>query len=386
MNKIFNSLQLLQKYIEQENYRGWDPYDALSSPLFKLPFFKSNKLIRFGAQQLVKRFPFNLRPILLIPKGFNPVTLGLMLQGYTVIYESEKKISRKDETLKRIDYLLGQLERVQSKGFSGTCWGYDFDWEARHTKILAFKPTVVATGFITNALYICHSITGNEKAKEMLKSSTQFVLKDLNRIYDSGNNKLFCFSYSPFDTQVVFNASMKGARILTQVYSITREKGLLEEAKNAIEFVVNKQNENGSWYYSMAKSGKFIDNYHTGYILDCLDEYRIHSKDSSYDENIRTGFEYYLTNFMEKGIPKFYNNKTYPIDCTSAAQSILTLTRFGRRDRALEVADFMINNMQNKDGYFYFRNYGSKINKTSFMRWSNAWMFAALSRLLVDKI
>ena len=77
LQNIKQATQLLQQYIEQENYRGYDPYDALKSPLFKLPFFKSNKFIRFAAQQLVKRSPINLRPLLFVPKGYNPVNACL---------------------------------------------------------------------------------------------------------------------------------------------------------------------------------------------------------------------------------------------------------------------------------------------------------------------
>lgn len=72
----------LRKYIESHHYKGYDPYDALKSPLFRLPLLNKNKLIRFGAQQLVKRSPFNLRSLLFVPKGLNPVTLGLCIQAY----------------------------------------------------------------------------------------------------------------------------------------------------------------------------------------------------------------------------------------------------------------------------------------------------------------
>jgi len=392
MPLITESLDKLQRYIEKENYMGWDPYDALSSPLFKLPFFRSNKFIRFASQQAVKRSSVNLRPLLRIPKGYNPVTLGLMLQGYCYLFNNEK-LSQRDgkptiknlELESKIDFLVDELERLQSKGYSGTCWGYDFDWEARNANIPAFTPTVVATGFITNALYIFYSITGNQKAKELLISSANFILKDLNRIQSSNHsdNLSFCFSYSPFDKQIVYNASMKGARILSQIYSITKEAALIETAKNAVEFVINDQNANGSWFYSKKDAGKWVDNYHTGYVLDCLDEYRKHSNDKSYDENIKGGYWFYINNFFEEdGAPKFYNNKKYPIDCTAAAQSILTLTRFGDKKTALKVADYMIKNMQNKEGFFYFRDYGNKKDKTSFMRWSNAWMFAATSYII----
>jgi len=389
-SSITVSLDKLQRYIENENYKGWDPYDALSSPLFKLPFFRSNKLIRFGAQQLVKRSKISLRPLLRVPKGYNPVTLGLVLQGYCYqILKKEIPEQVRNDTLKKIEFLVNELERLQSKGYAGSCWGYDFDWEARHANIPAYKPTVVATGFINNALFLCYRVTGNEKAKKMLISAADFILNDLNRSFQSlppaANSQTisaFCFSYSPFDKQMVFNASMKGVRLLAQVYSITKDKALIETARNAVEFVMQHQNEDGSWYYSLAESGKFIDNYHTGYILDCLDEYRLHTGDNSYNSRIQKGFEFYKNNFFEAdGCPKFYHNKKYPTDCTAAAQSILTLVRFGQEKTARQIAEYMIKHMMDDRGYFYFRDYGTKIEKTSFMRWSNAWMFAGLSFL-----
>lgn len=385
---ITESLDKLQRYIEKENYKGWDPYDALSSPLFRLPFFRSNKFIRFASQQAVKRSPLNLRPLLRIPKGYNPVTLGLMLQGYCYqLLQKEIPDHVRNDRQKKIEFLVNELERLQSKGFSGACWGYDFDWEARNANIPAFTPTVVATGFITNALFICYSITGNQKAKSLLVSSGNFVLNDLNRTYltepttaNQPPTAPFSFSYSPADKQIVYNASMKGVRLLSQVYSITKEEELIETAKKAVEFVIQEQNTDGSWFYSKKDAGKWVDNYHTGYVLDCLDEYRKHSKDNTYDENIKRGYEFYKNNFFEyDGAPKFYNNKKYPIDCTAAAQSILTLTRFGNTDIALRVAEYMIKNMQNKAGFFYFRDYGYKKDKTPFMRWSNAWMFTAMN-------
>ena len=208
----------LQQYIEAENYSGYDPYDALKSPLFKSPFLKSNKWIRFATQQLVKRSPINLRPLLFVPKGINPVTLGLCIQAYCNLIKVYP--DKKNELEIKINSLINQLAQLIPKGYHGACWGYDFDWEARYEKISAYQPTIVATGIISNALFIVWQTTGNKKALGLCVSSAQFILHDINRIEDSDGN--FCFSYSPFDKEMVFNASMKGVRILAQVYSQTK--------------------------------------------------------------------------------------------------------------------------------------------------------------------
>jgi hypothetical protein len=41
----------------------------------------------------------------------------------------------------------------------------------------------------------------------------------------------------------------------------------------------------------------------------------------------------------------------------------------------------MICEMQDPKGFFYFRKFERHLEKTSFMRWSNAWMLAGLSAL-----
>jgi hypothetical protein len=376
---IESALKKLISYIEKENYKGYDPYDALKSPLFKLPFFRSNKLLRFGAQQLVKRFPVNLRPLLLVPKGSNPVTFGLCIQAYSnliKIYPDQKS----NYELK-INFLMDELISMIPAGFHGACWGYDFDWAARYTNIPAYQPTVVATGIITNALFVYYKDTGNKKALELCISASEFVLKDLNRTTDGDGD--FCFSYSPFDKQVVFNANMKGVRLLSQVYSITKDEKLKSEARKAISFVIKNQRNDGAWFYSTSAAGKWIDNYHTGYVLDCINEYITCCDDGSYQLSLEKGYTFYLQNFFhQNSIPKFYDKQLYPVDCTATAQSILTLTRFKNYKLAESVAQWMIQNMQHRNGYFYFRKYKNHTERISFMRWSNAWMMLALSELL----
>ncbi len=372
------SLSRLRSYIEENNYRGYDPYDALQSPFFKLPILKSNKLIRFGTQQLVKRLPFNIRPLLLVPKGYNPVTLGLCVQAYAYLFQAEKE--NQEAYRKKILHLTDELIKLQSEGYSGACWGYDFDWEARYAKMPAFMPTVVATGIISNALFVAYEITGEEKLASLVTSSAQFVVNDLNRSELNGN---VCFSYSPDDEQQVFNASMKGVRILAQAYSINKDKSLLELTESAVKFVIDQQDENGKWGYSLASTGGWSDNYHTGYVLDCLHEFQRLSGVETYSDNLKRGYDFYLKHFItEEGAPKFYYNNPYPFDCTAASQTILTTVRFGDTELASKVADWMTRNMQKKNGSFAFRKYRRYTEKTSFMRWSDAWMFAAYSYLL----
>ncbi|MBL0340953.1 MAG: hypothetical protein IPP71_08500 [Bacteroidetes bacterium] len=189
--------------------------------------------------------------------------------------------------------------------------------------IAAFQPTIVATGIITNALFLYHQFSGNTKSLDLCKSACEFILHDINQTIDPDGS--VCFSYSPFDKIRVFNASMKGVRALSQVYSVTQKSELAETALKGVRFVMKQQKPNGSWNYAEGKNGAWVDNYHTGYVLDCLNDYMKNTGDYSWQSNQQKGFDYYSNTFFQEGeIPKFFNNATYPIDCTAGGQSLLT--------------------------------------------------------------
>jgi len=380
VKSILESAQALTSFIEKENYKGFDPYDGLTSPIFNFPILRSNKKVRFLAQQLIKRSPIDLRNILRIKKRLNPVTLGLCIQGYAYRYEYLKD----EKDLEKINNLIEMLLPLIPKGFKGACWGYDFPWEARYASIPAYQPTIVATGIITHALFETYRITKISKAKELVLSSVSFVIGDLNRSIEE--DQTFCFSYSPFDKEKVINASMKAVRLLAEAYALDNNFNHKSTAELAAKWVINQQQIDGSWIYSKSKTGTWIDNYHTAYVLDCLDSYQNGFNDFHYQKNIALGYQFYRNNFFEEnGKPKFYSTEAFPTDCTAAGQSLLTLTHFNDVDQAEKVAIYMHENMQDENGGFYFRKFKNNLEKYSFMRWSNSWMFVGLWSLIKEK-
>ncbi|TNE55623.1 MAG: hypothetical protein EP338_02295 [Bacteroidetes bacterium] len=374
--ELKEAIKALQKHIESSEYRGFDPYDGLESPIFQWPIFRSWKSFRFYAQQLVKRSSINLRPLLGIKPGLNPVTLGLCLQSYSYLALADP--SEKETYLQHAEAMIDQLSKLRSEGYNGLCWGYNFDWEARYASIPAFAPTIVATGIITNALYENWSLHGNERSKEMLLQSRAFVLEDLNR---SQSPNGICFSYSPLDQQLVLNASMKAARLLAQCYSIAPDREDRKVALDTVNYVLSQQAEDGSFPYSDKRSK--IDHYHTAYVIDCLHSCQTLLQEASIFPSLEKAYAFYKNDLItDQGHPKFYSDAEFPLDCTAAGQGILSLCRFQDLEIASEMASYTIQEMQSPKGSFYFRKYPPKTNKSSFMRWSDAWMFAGLSSLL----
>ena len=75
---------------------------------------------------------------------------------------------RSNRQIRDVSFIVSELRRLATPGFSGPCWGYDFDWQARYATIPAFHPTIVATGFVTNALYQLYRLDGNQRAAELV--------------------------------------------------------------------------------------------------------------------------------------------------------------------------------------------------------------------------
>lgn len=383
MNQKFKqAFDALQQFCETESFIGYDPYDGLNSRFFQsLPLLPRYRFPRLVWIQFFKRSPINLRKLVGIKKEANPKALGLFLSSYSLLYKCDPK----PEYLDKIHSFSKSILKAVSPGYSGACWGYNFDWESKAFFQPRFTPTIVASVFVASALLDAYEITGDDTLLTAARSTCNFILKDLNRTYDNEGN--FAFSYSKLDKSAVFNASLLGCRLLARVYSFTGENELIEEARSAVAFCCKHQQPNGSWAYSTYSFHQWIDNFHTGYNLECINDYAQFSGDQSFNQYVEKGLQYYLqTFFTAEGIARYYNNSTYPIDVHAPAQLMVTLHKLGRfnENRALadRVLTWAIDHMQDSKGYFIYQINKFFTSRIPYMRWSQAWMFYAFSNYM----
>lgn len=402
MKSLIDSFIRLKSYCETENYKGWDPYDGLKSKVANalLPL-KHSAILRLCIIQGFKRCPVNLRRIAMVPKEHNAKGIGLFLQGYCNLYKmiekkgvAFKELGTTDEVLRKIRYLADLLLQMRSDKmfpgeFHGACWGYNFDWQARRLFLFpAHTPTIVATNFCATALMEAYEVTHDKRYLEVALSAARFIIEDLHRSeYKDG----FLFSYSKLPgNDTVFNASILGSRLLSYCYKYTGNETYKQLARKSIVACCAGQEEDGSWRYGMLPVQKWRDSFHTGYNLDGLIAYQENTGDNSFDENIAKGFDYYINHFfLDDGTPKYYDNQTYPIDIHCPGQLFVTLSRlhkFGAfRQTAAKVLQWTIDNMQDPNGYFYYQLKPGMSSKIPYMRWSNAFMFSALSFYLLEE-
>lgn len=362
---------------------GWDPYDALLSPIFGLPLLRSQWLPRFAAQQFVLRSPINLRRGLRIPRQRNPVTVGLYVQGVSDLV-SAGLLDRRAASAE-VQRWVDELSKSAIPNFSGPCWGYPFPWEGRRHRLPADAPTVVATGIVVAGLHRAWKVFGSEESRRLVRESAAFVLDDL--AHSAGDDRAWCWSYSPFDRQAVLNATMKGTRILSQALDAGLQDDRAQPAASAsARFTAERQERGGGWPYATENDPRtWRDHHHTGYVLECFDTYRRLTRDREFDETIERGWKHYRRDFFDQNcLPLYYDDRQGPTDATAAGQALITLRAYGDRDFGSRVAAASIDALGRDDGSFAYRLNHGRLTRTHFMRWSTAWMFAGMARLLAE--
>ncbi len=378
MTGISHVLNALLSLSEKNNFSGYDPYDGLNLFNSMGRLLKTNSLSRLVLIHLNKRSIFNVRPILGIKPDVNPKTLALFLSGLI-------KQGKIDETAELVE-LIKQNSSPMSKN---AAWGYYFDWQSRVFFQPAHTPTVVASSFVVKALLDLYVINSDPDILRMVESSISFITQELNLFEDKNG---ICFSYSPLDNSIIYNASALGLEVVARYLSITSQPRMDLELllEKGLHFLIAEQNPDGSWYYGKKPIQHFIDHYHTAYILESLENIDIFTN-GQFDlkPTIKKGLDFYIDYmFTEDFAPKYFKNGVYPIEshCAGAAMKALCVLseRHGKEyfDIALKIADWTIKNMYDpKGGCFYYQKCKFWTNKINYLRWSQAWMFAGLSNL-----
>jgi rhamnogalacturonyl hydrolase YesR len=309
--------------------------------------------------------------------------MGLFLMSALKL-SSADVISDKD----LVGLLTQRLIALRSADSRYWCSGYSFPWQTRTIVVPRGTPNLVCTTFVANALLDAYEQTQNSQYLDMASSAANYIV---NELYWTDGDSVASFSYPlPSLRSRTHNASLLAAALLSRVYRHTGDERLLGPAVKATRYSVSKQLADGSWNYGESPSQRWIDNFHTGYNLCALQSIGRYAETVEFEAFMRRGLEFYLCHFFrEDGAPRYFHNRTYPIDTHSVAQSIITLLAFKDSDRRClpqvqSVLQWAMNHMWDARGFFYYRVLRSCTVRTSYMRWSQAWMLLALSTLICE--
>jgi hypothetical protein len=376
--KLAQSIDKLRKWVEEHGYRGYEPFDGLSSRLRPLTF--NRLLFERLLQQAVRQSPINLRPVLGIKPQDSTKGRGYMAWGYLEMFRATGDPAYKEKAVQCLDW----LDRNKSPRYVHHSWGNHFDFSSRVGRLPRLEPIIVWTSLIGQAFLDAYETLGDKRYLDIAQSICSWILEVPREVTPSGT----CLSYVAFEQRSIHNSNMLGAAMLARTARHLHREDYRAVAREAMRYSCARQRPDGSWYYGEQSDHHWIDNFHTGYNLDALKCYVENSGDESFQENLRRGFSFYRDTFFKpSGMPKYYHDRAYPIDSQCASQSVETLSNFAEREDgslslAMRVADWTIDNMQDPKGFFYFRKYPLITARTPMLHWAQATTFRAFAVLL----
>jgi hypothetical protein len=319
------------------------------------------------------------------PQRF-PIADAHYAMGFAFLFQALGK----EKYYSRAVHFLEVLKETRSAEYEHYCWGYPFNWETRRGTMREGTPLITTVPYAYEAFRQVHAIDGNPEWRTVMHSIAEHALHDYHEVKISEN--AFSCSYNPDPDEPcgVINASAYRAFLLTAAGLDFSEAAYLEAAARNLNFVLQSQNGDGSWYYSIDGERDFVDHFHTCFVLKALSKIEAITKNRQCTEAIERGVDYYLKNlFDEDGLPKpfsrrprltVYRRELYDYaECINVA--LLLRERSPELDKTLErVID--LNTWQKPDGSFRSRQLTFGWDNVPMHRWAQSQLFRSLCFLL----
>lgn len=349
---------------------GPDPYEGLNAPVGRLaPGFRGRQAV----VQLYKRLPVAPPwPLAARPRA-NSKALGLVLSAFCT------PAGRRRAPGATADELAGQLAEMRLTSNGGWGWGYHFDVQTRHSRYGPTTPNAIATCFVVEAL-IAH---GTDASRELALGSRPFLRSLFTRASAQGPY----YAYIPSGSPLIHNANLLVAGALASLDRLEPDPDAASEAVDATRTTIAAQDERGLWPYGAGSNLTWADNFHTAYVLEGL-----HSTAAVFgvgEEALRRGLDAWRGAFFDdRGSARLYPDSPYPLEAHSFASAIDLCCAVRERDGTLlpfaeRIAERAIELLwMEREGRFAYRVTRLGRNRREYMRWTNAPMLRALSRLL----
>ncbi len=136
---IENSIAKLGKWVEGHHYKGYEPFDGLSS--FFRPLTFGNLFLDRLLLQLIRQSPINLRPLMGVKPLDSTKGRGYMAAGYLIML----KITKDKQYLEKANNCLEWLIENKSPKFETYSWANHFDFASRGGRYTKHESIIVWT-------------------------------------------------------------------------------------------------------------------------------------------------------------------------------------------------------------------------------------------------
>lgn len=371
--EVERAIDAIRRWGEERDWRGYDPYDALNSPFSRYLTLGT----QFGERtltQVVKRSPVNLRPMLRIEPAHDDKALGLVASGYARLAAARDDEAAAAAARRWLDY-LASIAVVEGSGWA---WGYHFPVRTRFFAYARGTPNTIATSFVAHAFLDGLELLGEARFGDTARAASLFLLEHM---HDEARH---FFRYLSEEAELVHNANLLACSVAVRTAALLGDP-LDSRVEEAVVTSSSAQRSDGSWPYAASSIGSWVDNFHTGYVLESLS--RCSVLVGGLESSLALGFDYWERElFASHGEPRPRPDRRFPRDAHDYAQAIDTwLSATSWREGALARADgtaaLLIRDLLNPRGYVNFQRGRLLTNRVPFIRWTTAPTFRALAGL-----
>jgi hypothetical protein len=289
---------------------------------------------------------------------------------------------------------LNELKRSRCRDFKEYCWGYPFDWVWHGGVAKRQTPLITTTPYVYEAFLQVSELDPRGEWKEILQSIARHARFDI-KDFKTSETASSC-SYNPFGEGGVINAAAYRAFLLTSASRVFSNDDYWRIAERNLNFVLENQNRDGSWYYAIDGVRDFIDHFHTCFVMKALAKIHSLTAHEGCLKALSKGVSYYLNNlFDDDGLPKpfskaprltVYKRELY--DCAECINLCLLLRdRFPQLEAKSEtVVREILDNWVKRDGSFRSRRLYLGWDNVPMHRWGQAQMFRSLAFYLRETL
>ena len=293
---------------------------------------------------------------------------------------------------RRAEHFLAILEETRCSSYKEYCWGYPFDWVTVRGTIAAGTPLITTVPYVYEAYQTLYTIDGNAKWRGIMRSIAQHALEDYLDFPTSPTAASCSYTPSPRDSIYVVNANAYRSYLLTNAAIEFDDVRYRNAADRNLNFVLEAQNDDGSWCYAVDGQRSFVDHFHTCFVLKALAKIEALTGRRDCTVAIERGVEYYTQHlFDDRGLPRpfaraprltVYRRELYDYaECINLA--VLLRGRFPMLDAHLRsVLTDIVTAWQTKDGSFRSRRLYFGWDNTPMHRWAMSQLFHSLCLLL----
>lgn len=323
---------------------------------------------------------------------FKPQRFPIADAHYAMGFAFLSEASGEERYYTRALHFLEVLEQTRCPDWEEYCWGYPFHWETLYGTMFAGTPLITTVPYVYEAFQQVYRLDHNPKWRQILHSIAQHGLRDYKDAQTS--DRASCCSYSPSSAtaQMVVNANAYRAWLLTNAAVEFSDADYQRVAERNLNFVLEAQNPDGSWFYALDGKRPFVDHFHTCFVMKALAKIEMLTGNKACTEAIKRGVDYYVRNlFDQDGIPKPFSRAprftVYRRELYDYAEAInlavLLRGRFPTLDSYLTVALNQITDVwQRPDGSFRSRQLHLGWDNTPMHRWAASQLFRSLCFVL----